>query len=206
MRDVTGAGPWEPFGQLDDESGPRRLDRSSQASRVRRDRTTNVLQDPVGASEPSADDGYFDYWNSAYEDPAVTGMPVLPGANPIATVVKQLWAKLATRDPQLKPIADGLRVTKTGSHSGPGRHRLLNSVVSSSLHSTLFRSSCSGIADLDLTASRRSTRTWQKRRPESRKCLRMRRIITIDIRFGWQSPNCQTVLPEDDNLSNARFV
>jgi hypothetical protein len=104
-------------------------------------RTTNILQDPVrtpSPSEPSTDDTYFDFWHSAYEPPEITGVPPLPNPNPIATLVTQLWAKLATRDPQLKQIADSLRVMRTGSHSGPGHPRPLHGVISTSLHEQIF--------------------------------------------------------------------
>jgi hypothetical protein len=106
-------------------------------------RTTHILQDTVGATEPSENDLYIDYWHSAYGDPALSGMPALSNSNPIAALVTQLWAKLSTRDLQLKPIADGLRVTGTGTHSGPGRTRALTSVISSALHQRAFQAGSS---------------------------------------------------------------
>ena len=105
-------------------------------------RTTNISQDPVplaGPLPPSENDNYFDFWHSAYAPPEITGVPALPNPNPIATLVTQLWAKLATRDPQLKQIADSLGVMRTGSHGGSGTSpRRLDGVISQSLHQRIF--------------------------------------------------------------------
>lgn len=102
-------------------------------------RLTNLLQHVIGSTEPSEHDLYFDYWNSASTIPAITGTTAPENANPIATLVTQLWAKLSTRNPQLRPIADGLRVTGTGSHGGEGRQRPLKDVISTALHKNIFR-------------------------------------------------------------------
>jgi hypothetical protein len=59
--------------------------------------------------------------------------------NAFATLISQLWAKLATRDPQLAYLARGLEVTRTGIHPGPGAPRPLDRLnMSDPVRSSLF--------------------------------------------------------------------
>jgi hypothetical protein len=106
-------------------------------------RTVNISQNPLrpaGGSEPSEGDSYYDFWHSAHQTPATGGGDAaLPNPNPIATLVIQLWAKLATRDAQLKQIASGLSAMRTGTHLGSGEMpRRLDGVISGGLHRRVF--------------------------------------------------------------------
>jgi hypothetical protein len=100
-------------------------------------RTADCLQYEIGSPNPSDHDKYIDYWHSAYHSPEFDPQPV-DNPNPVATLVTQLWAKLATRDPQLAYLARGLEVTGTGSHGGVGHPRPLTEIVSTALHRRLF--------------------------------------------------------------------
>ncbi|BBZ43359.1 hypothetical protein MPRM_06400 [Mycobacterium parmense] len=104
-------------------------------------RTVNIAQNPIrpGPSAPSEGDSYYDFWHSAHQTPDTTGAAPLQNPHPIATLVIQLWAKLAVRDPQLKQIADGLSAMRTGAHLGSGHlPRRLDGVISSYLHERIF--------------------------------------------------------------------
>jgi hypothetical protein len=101
-------------------------------------RTAHILADDVGTRQPSANDLYIDYWRSAYQLPDFDHDSRVTNPNAFATLIAQLWAKLAVRDPQLSHLAQGLEVTNTGVHAGPGHHRQLGKLVSDPLWQRLF--------------------------------------------------------------------
>ena len=66
-------------------------------------RTVAVAQNELGSEKETEHDLYFDFWRSAYEPPEYATQS-MPNANPVATLVTQLWAKLAARDPRPHPM------------------------------------------------------------------------------------------------------
>ncbi|MDV3135820.1 DUF6602 domain-containing protein [Mycobacterium sp. 29Ha] len=101
-------------------------------------RTIEVWADEVETREPSPHDKYIDFWRSAYQPPEIDEIPVV-NPNAVATLISQLWAKLATRDPQLAYLARGFEVTNTGMHPGTGATRPLDVLdVSGPLRARLF--------------------------------------------------------------------
>lgn len=101
-------------------------------------RTVQILAHEVATREPSEYDIYIDFWRAASQSAELT-QEIGFNPNPIATLMTQLWAKLAIRDSQLSPIADALRMTGTGEYGGIGVHRPLTDLVSPDLHRRLLR-------------------------------------------------------------------
>jgi hypothetical protein len=86
-------------------------------------------------------DSYIEAWTSRH-----------PGAEgrigePVAALVSSLWAKLASRDASLRPIAEGFRLAKfTGVGGGKAQYRFLDPLVDAQTYAAL-RSLPSTIVD-----------------------------------------------------------
>lgn len=86
-------------------------------------------------------DSHYEAWTSQH--PGAEGRV----GEPVATLISSLWAKLASRDASLRPIAEGFRLAKfTGIGGGKALYRFLDPLVDVETYAAL-RSLPSTIVD-----------------------------------------------------------